>query len=242
MASSVPPPAVPRASTTSSSPAVFGRANRQSSAAPARPSSAARASRTSRILLWIVGLALATGLLSILIGLITYPSDRTPEGAYYRVVIAVNNGRAEDFFAYIETAAQHASYTIRDYRKRSRDRVLEAYPEPERTRLAKAYEAEATAPDGADVFALYAERRGWVKRLRRDLSGVAKVEVNGDRATVETALGTRYPFRRRDNGIWGLTLFTADLTAEAERAARDYGLVEKAAADYERVKTAEKPR
>lgn len=178
----------------------------------------------------------------MLIGLLTYPSDRTPEGAYYRVVIAVNNGRAADIFPYIETAAQHAAYTIRDYRKRSRERVLAAYPEPERTRLSLAYEAEATAPDGADVFALYAERRGWVNRLRRDLSGVAKVEVNGDRATVETTLGTRYPFRRRENGIWGLTLFTATLTAEAERAARDYGLIEKAAADYERVKQAERQK
>jgi hypothetical protein len=209
---------------------------------PARPSEAARASRSSRILLWILGLAVVAGLVAMLVAQLTYPSDRTPEGAYYRVVIAVNNGRAQDFFAYTETTAQHAAYTIRDFRKRSRDRVLEAYPEPERTRLAQAYEAEANAPDGSDVFALYAERRGWVNRLRRDLSGIAKVEVNGDRATVQTALGTRYPFRRRDNGIWGLTLFTAALTTEAERAARDYGLIEKAAADYERVKQAEKQR
>ncbi len=193
-------------------------------------------------MVWILGLALAAGLGAMLIAQLMFPSDRTPEGAYYRVVIAVNNGRAQDFFAYTETAAQHAAYTIRDFRKRSRDRVLEAYPEPERTRLARAYEAEANAPDGSDVFALYAERRGWVNRLRRDLSGVAKVEVNGDRATVQTTLGTRYPFRRRDNGIWGLTLFTAALTAEAERAARDYGLIEKAAADYERVKQAEKQK
>ena len=74
----------------------------------------------------------------------------------------------------------------------------------------------------------------FLPRLRRDLSGVGKVEVTGERATVETARGTRYPFRRRDNGIWGLTLFTADLVAEAERAARDWDVVEKAALDYER--------
>jgi hypothetical protein len=186
-------------------------------------------------------LAIGSALTALAVGQLMYPSDRTPEGAYYRVVIAVNNGRAQDFFAYTETAAQHAAYTIRDYRKRSRDRILAAYPEPERTRLAKEYEPEATAPDGADVFALYAEQRGWVNRLRKDLSGVSKIEINGDRATVQTALGTRYPFRRRDNGIWGLTLFTAALSAEAERAARDYGMIEKAAADYERVKKVEAP-
>jgi len=42
---------------------------------------------------------------------------------------------------------------------------------------------------------------GWLQRLRRDLSGIEHVEVKGDRASVQTARGTRYPFRRRDNGI-----------------------------------------
>jgi hypothetical protein len=164
----------------------------------------------------------------------SFPSDRTPEGAYLRVAIAVNRGRAEDFFAYTETRAQHAAYTIRDFRKKARDRVLAGYPEPERGRLAQTYAAEAGAADGADVFALYAKRYGWMTRLRRDLSGIKRVEVAGDRATIETAHGTRYPFRRRDNGIWGLTLFTPILDAEAERAARDFSVIDKAAADFER--------
>ena len=164
-----------------------------------------------------------------------YPSDRTPEGAYYRVAIAVNRGEPAQFFAYLETPAQHACYTIRDYRKKARARVLAAYPEPERAAMASRHEAEASAPDGADVFSLYARRLGWTNRLRRDLSGIAKVEMHGERATVETVRGTRYPFRRRpENGIWGLTLFTATLAEEAERAARDFALIERAAADYER--------
>jgi hypothetical protein len=187
-------------------------------------------------MLWLVTALGVSALLAVIVGLITYPSDRTPEGAYYRVMIAVNNGRARDFFAYIETPAQHAAYTIGDYRKRARKRVLAAYPEPERGTLAKAYEAEAKAADGSDVFSLYAQRRGWVNRLRKDLSGVQKVEVQGDRATVVTTRGTRYPFRRRENGIWGLTLFTAELATEAERAARDFALIDKAAADYERAR------
>jgi hypothetical protein len=170
---------------------------------------------------------------------LTYPSDRTPDGAYLRVVIAVNRGNPEDFFAYLETRAQHACYTIRDYRKKSRDRVLAAYPEPERSRLVSAYAKEADAPDGADVFALFARQRGWLLRLRRDMSGIAKTEIQGERATIETARGTRYPLRRRENGIWGLTLFTSALEAEAERAARDAALIESAAADYERVRRLE---
>jgi hypothetical protein len=176
------------------------------------------------------------GAVALLVAHLLYPSDRTPEGAYYRVVIGVNAGDATRLFAYLETPAQHACYTIRDFRRKTRARVLAAYPEPERSRLSQLYAEEAAAPDGADVFALYAKRNGWIGRLRRDLSGVAKITVEGERATVETARGTRYPFRRRpENGIWGLTLFTAVLNAEAERAARDFTLIDKAAADYERV-------
>lgn len=171
---------------------------------------------------------------------LTYPSDRTPEGAYLRVMIAVNRGSAQRAFPYIETRAQHACYTIRDYRKKAHERVLAAYPEPERTRLAKSHARFATAPDGADVFAIYSEQLGFMNRLRRDVSGIAKVEINGDRATVQTVRGTRYPFRRRENGIWGLTLFTGTLVAEAEKAARDYSLIERAASDYERARAAER--
>ena len=184
------------------------------------------------LILVLAGLASAL-LLALVWAHVSFPSDRTPEGAYLRVVIAVNRGRAQDFFAYTETRAQHACYTIRDYRKKTRERVLQSFPEPERSRLAAEYAEQAAAPDGADVLAIYAKQNGWMNRLRKDMSGVARVEVQGERATVETARGTRYPFRRRDNGIWGLTLFTATLSAEAEKAARDSALIEKAASDYE---------
>lgn len=163
-----------------------------------------------------------------------FRSDTTPEGAYARIAKAVLRGEPKEFFAYLETDAQHAAYSIVDYRKRARDRALAAYPEPERTRLAREYEAEALAADGAELLALHAERHGMVALLRRDLSGVASVDVSGVRATVVTARGTRYAFRRRENGIWGITLFTAHLRAAAERAARDYEVVDQAALDYER--------
>jgi hypothetical protein len=198
---------------------------------------AARRIPTRRVvLLALLGLGAVAGA-RVLYSYATFPSDRSPDGAYLRVAIAVNRGRPEDFFAYTETRAQHAAFTIRDFRRKARERGRAAYPEPERSRLAQEYAAEADAPDGADIFALYAKRYGWMARLRRDLSGIKKVEVSGDRATVETAHGTRYPFRRRENGIWGLTLFTPVLDAEAERAARDYSVIDKAAADYRRVPT-----
>ncbi|MDF3066322.1 MAG: uncharacterized protein K0R38_1923 [Polyangiaceae bacterium] len=205
-------------------------------------SSAPAAKRPARRVALFALAALAAVVLGrIAYAYVSFPSDRTPQGAYLRVVIAVNRGRPEDFFAYTETRAQHAAYTIRDFRKKAREQVLAAYPEPDRSRLAAEYAAEANAPDGADVFALYAKRHGWITRLRRDLSGVKKVDVSGDRATVETVHGTRYPFRRRDNGIWGMTQFTPLLDAEAERAARDFSVIERAAADYARAPVAPAP-
>jgi len=163
-----------------------------------------------------------------------FPSDRTPEGAYLRIAKSLDEGHPREMFAYLETEAQWASYSIRDARAEASGRVAASYPEPERSSLLDAYAPFARAADGADVFALLASKRGWPLRMRRDLSGVASVETEGERASVVTARGTRYPFRRRENGIWGLTLFTAELLAEAERAARDAEVVQKAAADYER--------
>jgi hypothetical protein len=162
-----------------------------------------------------------------------FPPDTTPEGAYSRIALAVADGHPRDAFAYLETEAQWASYSIHDARKKASERVAAAYPATERAATLAPWAAEASAPDGADVFALYAVRRGWVERLERDLSGAAHTDVRGDRATVVTARGTRYSFRRRENGIWGLTLFTAELVAEAERATRDLEIVEAAAKDYE---------
>ncbi|MGE5784499.1 MAG: hypothetical protein ACM3ZE_07905 [Myxococcales bacterium] len=163
-----------------------------------------------------------------------FPSDRTPEGAYLRVVTAVNRGAPERAFAYIETRAQHACYTVRDMRRKSLEAINAHFPEAVRDQAAAPYRALAVAADGADVFAIYARERGWLDRLRRDLSGIASTEVKGDRATIVTARGTRYAFRRRENGIWGLTLFTAALDAEAAKASRDFAIIDQSAKDYER--------
>lgn len=203
--------------------------------APPGPTAEARVSRRTLVAGAAAALALAGGWAAWR-RIARFPPDTSPEGAYLRIAVNVTEGKVRDCFAYLEDQAQHAAYSIRDYRKLASDRIAASYPEPERSRLLDAYKAHATAPDGADVWLEMAQRRGWVGRLRRDSSGVAKVEQSGERATIETARGTRYGFRRRENGIWGLTLFTAELLAEAERAARDAEVVEKAAGDYERGK------
>jgi len=167
---------------------------------------------------------------------VRFPSDRTPEGAYLRIALAFGKGRLEDCFPYLETEAQHALYSIHDFRKRSLALVRKWFDEPEKSRLIEDYHIEGDAPDPPGTWAALAKARGWDTRMRRDLSGIQSVERSGPRATVVTVRGTRYPFRQADNEIWGLTLFTAELVNLRERASRDFDMVERAAGDYERVK------
>ena len=165
-----------------------------------------------------------------------FPSDRIPDGAYMRIARSVGEDDPRAFFAYLETEAQWACFTIHDMRARASKRIAESYPEPQRSEMLAQYKAAASAADGSDLFALLYRERGWARRLRKDLSGIAGVEVEGDRASVVTAQGTRYPFRRRDNGIWGLTIFTAELLTDAEKATRDLAVVTAAADDYDRAR------
>ena len=177
---------------------------------------------------WVLLVVLGFG-----VGWAFYPNDRSPKGSYYRVVSAVNAGDPEALFPYLETAAQHAAFTIGKYQHQARERIESAYPEPERAHALRRLGELAQIEPGPGVFAWYAQRYGWLTRLRRDLSGVANVSIEGERATVETTRGTRYPFRRRDNGMWGLTLFTAKLVGDGEKAARDLAQIDAAAADFE---------
>src|SRR5678810_849513 len=109
----------------------------------------------------------------------SFPSDQTPQGAYARIVLAITEGRPRDCFAYLETQSQWASYTIHDFRAKASALVARSYPEPERTTLLARYKREAEAPDGADIWADLAESRGFIARLRNDLSGVKHVDASG---------------------------------------------------------------
>ena len=166
-----------------------------------------------------------------------FPADTTPEGAYLRIARSVAGDDPKGFFAYLEQEAQWACYTIRDKRRAATERIAASYPEPARGEMLARYRAIASHADGSDLFAILYRERGWAKRLRKDMSGVASVDRDGDRASVVTVQGTRWPFRKRDNGIWGITIFTAELLADAEKATRDLAVVEAAASDYDRAKS-----
>ena len=91
-----------------------------------------------------------------------FPPDTTPEGAYMRIAKAVADGDPKAIFAYLETDAQWASYTLRDERKKALEKVRASYPAEERRAYEEAYAPLAVAPDGADVFAILAVQRGWI--------------------------------------------------------------------------------
>jgi hypothetical protein len=162
-----------------------------------------------------------------------FPAEASPEGAYARVAVALAEGRPRDLFPFVEDEAQWAAYTIRKERLTALERARRSFPKEALAPLESEYGADAAAPDGADVFVRIGKARGWFARLKRDLSGVARTEVDGDRATIVTARGSRYPMRRRTVGLWGFTGYTAELTADAERATRDRLRVEAAARDYD---------
>lgn len=163
---------------------------------------------------------------------VPFPAEDTPEGAYARISVAIAEGRFRDVFPYLEDEAQWAAHTIQKERARALSKARSSYPKDDLARLEAEIGPDAQAADGVDVFVRIAKARGWIARLRRDLSGVARVERDGDRATVVTARGTRYPMLRRKVGIYGLTIFTADLADGAEKATRDRTRIEEAAKDF----------
>lgn len=164
-----------------------------------------------------------------------FPPDKTPEGAYARIAKALAEQRPRDVFPYLEQDAGDAAFSIRDMRKAACEAIEKSYPPgAERDALLAAYRPDAQTKDPEDELLLEDARHGFFARLRKDLSGIKSVETRGDRATITTARGTRYSFRRRPNGVWGLTLFTAEMLADSERASRDLASVRAAAADYDR--------
>src|SRR5579859_2964163 len=125
------------------------------------------------ILLVALPLALLVGAGSRFVGHKPFPPESTPEGAYVRIALMAAERRPRDAFPFLETEAQWACFTILDLRKKAAARVRTSYPPAERASLLDVWRDEADAPDGPDVFAALATRRGWIARLERDLSGVA---------------------------------------------------------------------
>jgi hypothetical protein len=168
-----------------------------------------------------------------------YPAETTPEGAYLRLAKHLELGQPELAFSYLEVDARDAAYAMARARTDALAKVRVSFPREEALAFADSYAALATGDDGPKAFARYAEPRGWLRRLTKDVSPIDHVEAEGDRATVVTRKGTRYPFHRDRDGRFGLTSFTAELVAQAKRAARDLEVVERSAADYERRRSGE---
>jgi hypothetical protein len=164
-----------------------------------------------------------------------FPKDTTPEGAYLRIAKHLTQADERGMFPYLETEAQWASYTLFNARTEARALVQADFPESERGSVPK--DVVESVPTGEDAFVALARKKGWLTRLRKDLSAVQSVEIVGERAAVVTQRGTRYPFRKRENGIWGITIFTAELVNESVRAVRDLEQIKKSAEDYRRARS-----
>src|SRR5260221_5660264 len=118
----------------------------------------------------VVGLPVAVVVAFVLRSRAAFPKETTPEGAYARIAVAIAGGRPRDCFAYLETQAQWASYTIRDYRSQAAARIAQAYPEPDKTTMLASYRRAAGAADRDDLWLALAEGRRSIARPRKDLS------------------------------------------------------------------------
>jgi hypothetical protein len=183
--------------------------------------------------------ALAAAALFAAVYVRRYPADTTPEGAYLRLAKHLELGQPELAFSYLEVDARDAAYVMARARTDALARVRQAFPAEEARAFASSYAALATGDDGPKAFARYAEPRGWLRRLAKDVSPIDHVEAEGDRATVVTRKGTRYPFHKDRDGRYGLTSFTAELVAQAKQATRDLEVVGRSAEDYERRRAGE---
>lgn len=180
-------------------------------------------------------LAIATVAFVLFRVLVSEPPATSPEGAYVRVAARISSGDARGVYALLDDRARDACARLARARKEASALVESTFPEPDRTRLVSEYEPIAAAPDLEGVWLALSSARGYATALRRDLSGVAAAEADGDAATIVTARGARYPFSRRADGTWGLALFTEDIVADAWRAERDLEIIQASAADYARV-------
>src|SRR3954454_7756772 len=100
----------------------------------------------------IVAAAVVIPMIAIALFRSPFPSDRTPKGAYMRVAQSVAQDDPRAFFAYLETEAQWACFTIHDMRAKASKRVAESYPEPRRSEMLAQYKEVANATDGSGVF------------------------------------------------------------------------------------------
>lgn len=162
------------------------------------------------------------------------PAATTPEGAYVLLTRTLSDGRDRDAYDLLDDPTRSACEDIVATAGRVARLVLAHFPEAQRESTLARYAPLAHGGDAAELWLDEAERNGWLQRLRSDLSGVAAVEREADRAVVVTVGGTRYPFSRRADGNFGLSAFGTELLRLRDRLAGDAALVEEAAQDYER--------
>ena len=169
-----------------------------------------------------------------------FPAETTPEGAYARVALSVEERRYKDIFPYLETEAQWAAYTIRDTRKKACRTVRASYVAGERERLLAEWREDAEARSTERTFfAIVARQRvggGW--RVSSETSPVARRASTSKESVRHGRHRAGHPVpvsTTRTMGSGGLTMFTAvELQADAERASRDLEeVVQRAADDYD---------
>ncbi len=150
----------------------------------------------------------------------SYPSDREPRGAYVRIVESVTRNRPEDFFAYLEDAAQHACFTIRDYRKAALGRVRASFPGERAARVRAALRSDRGCSRRSRGIGLLCAKAKAGSQARSRLARAAAVEIQGERAARRHGAGHSLQLPTPCGWDLGAHGLSPKLTSEARRAQR----------------------
>ncbi|HVZ71597.1 MAG TPA: hypothetical protein VHJ20_04405 [Polyangia bacterium] len=185
----------------------------------------------------IVVVAVALAAVSMVAFAGCHRRPKTPEDAYRRFTEAVTAQDGRALFDALDQKTRWDWMSIQKYHREAYDIVLSTFPDGEREREAKRFEAGATATSAREMFrahvagglAVYVPLAVADARIETDPSGTTAAAV--------LVSGARVPLARGDDGSWGF----AGLASQAEdikvRASHDLEVVRASAADYERAAT-----
>ncbi len=162
---------------------------------------------------------------------------KTPQEAYDRFAAAV---RARDGAALHDALDQETRWswmTIRKSHREAYDIVLSNFPDGERDRHTRRFEAAAVSDSERALFATQMTAARW-EELAKGLPEGAAPALAGNEATVAKRDGGKLVFRRGPkDGRWGFAGFAEEAELAKRRAIADLELVRNSAADYERAAT-----
>ena len=164
---------------------------------------------------------------------------RSPEEAQQRLAAAVTARDGSALFDALDTDTRWSYMSIHRAHRESYDIILSTFPDDERERQLRRFEAGATAESARELFAQSLTSQTWT-----ELAGQVAIRTPpqlvgaGDQAEVALPDGRKMTFRKgKDRRGWGYSGMAEGAEQLKRRAAADLETIRASAADYERAAT-----